>query len=609
MFKFEPLVAMPEKTRIYERLKKNKTAKTFLEWASHITIESKDKGVMYFNPNTWFYSQWLVVDALFRDETHELVVLKPRQMGITTIINAFDLFYAFYHKHLLGALVAADYKIAAEMRTRISAMYRVLPHRFKQQKDKDNAFMFSFKNGSKLKYLYPTTRSTETSKMGRSGSTNYAHLTEVAYFSNLEEYNSFVSTLSQEYPYRKYIYESTANGFNHFYDMYQTAEESPSQTAIFLGWWTKETYQTRNKKDLQLYGYAPSSEEQDRINEVKKRYGWEISIYQLAWYRKEFKEKIVSQSSLTKEDYMLQEFPWLPEDAFRVSGKNFFKSKEIAENLEMVAKHTPKRYQPYLAITPEEMKFEPYKYGTISVWEEYQEGNTYVVGIDSSYGASEERDNSVFTIYKCYQDKAYQVVEFADNRLNIYQFAWLAMIFTGMYRANYILEVNGVGQAILQEIRQLRALIMRNPDKYSNTPLGDYVNMIKSEYVFKRIDSLYGGAAWHWVSTTEQKEYMLYQFQALWESKEIIIMSKALLEEMMHVVQNQNGINARAGKHDDRVMASGMAIEFWYKHFVRRLPTEENFLASKNKQTQKTSEEKQFADYLNRRWFGASNHR
>ena len=459
---FNPERPSPVKSRIWEKLQKIPLALAFLNWAQYLRINSKDLGIVPFTPNIWFDCQWMFLEAIFCNQGIEwFIFLKGRQQGISTITLAFDLFMAFKNKDLQAALVCADYKVAGEMREALETMYDNLPISAKYQKRRSNADYISFSNKSRLKYLFTTSKASKKGNMGRSGATNYGHFTEVAFFNNVEDFNAFTATLSHEYPNRKYIFESTANGYNHFYDMVEVAKESNTQMFVFLGWWSKETYRLDDPEELKKYGYGPVKWEQENIDLVKKLYGVELSINQIAWWRKKLREEMNDRGGMSQEDMCLQEYPYTEYDAFRLSGKRFFQSSTL-NKLQVGIPEPIRCIEPIFNTKPEDTKLVEHVAGKIKIWEEYEPGATYLLAADPAYGSSSESDNAVITIYKAFKDRLVQVVEYAHNETDTFHFTWMLLSLAGMYSACQIIEMNGPGRVVLQTIDMFKRWITDN---------------------------------------------------------------------------------------------------------------------------------------------------
>ena len=79
--------------------------KQFYKFCSQLRIESKEKGLVPLDP--LLGTQTYVMDEIAKgleDGVHFFVILKGRQLGITTISLALDLYWHFLHQGLQGTL-------------------------------------------------------------------------------------------------------------------------------------------------------------------------------------------------------------------------------------------------------------------------------------------------------------------------------------------------------------------------------------------------------------------------------------------------------------------------------------------------------------------------
>ncbi len=557
-----------EKEAIFKSL--DKKALKFLSWCLHLKILTKDKGLVTFDPNTWYYTQWLLLTVMFQKEK-TAVILKSRQAGATTIFSALDLYYAFQHRDLQGAVISGDYKMLKKTRaiilniynhTRLDAKYLTLYN--------NNEFL-RFTNGSVLNFLAPSTKRNSQGSMDRGGATNYLHATEVAFFANMEDYNAFAPTLSDEYPDRMYIYESTANGYNHFYDMWRTAKNSPFQKALFLGWWQKDTYSLKGD-EYSFFGGNPQGWEIEAVNAVKETYGYEISNQQLAWWRKQLAEKTISSYGLSKMDTMLQEYPFTESDAFRFSGSKFFTSDMMKNKdaFEPIRRESVIFYQ-----EPSDTIIKETPNGKLAIYEDYVAGARYVLGADPAYSSSPNSDNAVISIYKCYKDKLIQVAEFADCLIDMSHFTWLLLSLCGRYNAYAIIEVSGGGEAVLQFIDLYKKWITEHDTQ--KTTIFQYAKRLR-EFTYRRHDSYSFGLLRQWKTTQSTKEPLMSVLQSFVNNNTIEIKSKELFDELNWVTREGAYIGAIKGKHDDRVIGTALCAMAWNEYIRMRCKTEKEFL-------------------------------
>lgn len=549
----------------------------FLKYSKHIVIISKDKGFLHLSKGNWYGSQKYLIYKMWEavkenDECRTFVILKGRQMGITTILLGLDLFYAYTVRGARLAIMMNDYINANLARKAIISDYHMnIPPKQRKADLATNTRDFTrFDNFSEIHYLYTSDRSNKKGTVGRSRGFNYIHASEVAYFKNMEDLFAVRASLSNSHPYRMFIYESTANGYNDFYDMWETAKKSPVQKAIFLGWWLKEDYRVDPNKEptaYKFYSYSPSSEEAAWIRQVKKLYGVEISMAQLAWWRKQLAEQYMND-----ENFCLQEFPFTEYQAFQLSGMRFFNTNIINTQLDHVKEAKPERYRIYYSrdfIIEKDSSA-----ANLTIFEKPEQGGTYVVGVDPTMGANMDSDNAVIQVFRCYKDRIEQVAEFADNQVDPQALARYVLLLASIYNsAMVILEVTGVGHSTLAEIDKLKREGWVPEVKNLPEELREVfnTNIRKSrEYLYSRQDALRKSFVRHWKTTAETKVSLLGAFRGALTEGKIILRSKELVEEMTRVVKDGSVIEAQSGWHDDRVIAAALCWEC-YDKFLRRI--------------------------------------
>jgi len=430
-----------------------------------------------------------------------------------------------------------------------------------------------FANNSIIHFLYTSKRITGQGKTGRGRGYNYLHATEVAFFNSWEDFDAIQASLSEIHPHRFYIYESTANGYNEFYDLYETAKNSPAMKAIFIGWWTKETYKLlKDSKIYKHYSYPPSKEEKEWIKAVKSLYNYEINMEQLAWWRYQLWDKYRGNKI-----FALQELPFFEDQAFQLSGSRFFDSvviKKLEDQLRNEIKDRKIQQRNFrLSYDGTEFVFQevPEEKANLKIWEFPDAINVYVMGADPTMGANPDSDNAVLSIWRCEEDKVYQVAEFVDNQVPPQVFARFILLLGGLYNGAFVnLEVSGPGQSTLKELDYLRAhgWLPENIvfDEETKEYLQTNIRYIK-DYLYFRADSFRKSFLRHWKMTPETKVDLFQVFRGTLAENKIIIRSKELLKEMAKIVKNGSVIEAEGNMHDDRVIAAALAIE----HYVRFL--------------------------------------
>ena len=208
---------------------------------------------------------------------------------------------------------------------------------------------------------------------------------------------------------------------------------------------------------------------------------------------------------------------------------------------------------------------------TLRVWEEPVDNGYYVLGADPAYGSSDWADRFCIQVFRCYADGIDQVAEFCTSELNTYQFAWVIAHLAGAYRNSTLnLEVNGPGQAVINELRNLKrqAISMNSSEGRSlMNVLGSMQN-----YIWRKNDTLGGPSnSIGWMTTTQSKERMLSYFKDYFERGLMKLKSMDLIEEMKSVVRDNGTIAAFGRGKDDRVIASALAAAAYAEQVQPRL--------------------------------------
>lgn len=555
---------------------KSKWRPMLLRFISHLTIDSKETGV---GPLVLYSSQKLALEQIcegMTDDVRAFVMLKARQMGISTLLLAIDLFWVTMFPGTQGALVVDDDGNRDQFRNIIVRYIESLPAGWRPKIKRHNRYALVLANGSVLHYLVAGTK--KKGSFGQGRGLNFVHATELSRYGDAEAWASFVSALAEQHPNRLFVYESTARGYNLFADIWEEAVDSTEKRAIFLSWWTKETYRIKrsSRQYKALMEADLTDEEKEKIALVKEQYGVEIDDEQVAWYRAKSKELMSGEMGFVE-----QEFPWTAEDAFQLTGRTFFPRKQLNLLLNR-ARELPFRGYRYSMAEHFDMTqtfleintVKTVKEAALRVWEEPSPFGTYSVGADPAYGSALEnnnwRDLFAINVIRCYADRVVQVAEYAANDLAPHQFAWTIAHLCGWYRnTRLVLEMNGPGGAVLQELKHVqnelrqghRAQIAR--EKGINNILGSM-----SHYLYHRQDSLGSGYALHFMSTQDAKAQMFMRFKDAMLQNRIDARSVPMLTEMGKVVSDSGTVGAEGRGKDDRTFSFALGYR-GYDDWIR----------------------------------------
>ena len=473
----------------------------FLEFISYLTIDSKETGIsplVLYGSQTRFLDE--VCEGLDRGVRH-FVCLKARQLGISTVSLAIDLFWILVHDGLQGALITDTDENRIKFRILLERYLESLPLGMRSGIVRHNKTNLVLKNGSVLDYVVAGGRKTGGG-LGRSRAWNFLHATECSGWGSEAGYASMIAALAQQHPDRLYIFESTARGYNLFWDIWQEAQKDTlTQKAFFIGWWSNENYAFKetSREYKHYWDGKPDDGEAMLMKEVREQYAVTIKPEQLAWHR------WMRTAKISADDLMAQEYPWTEEQAFVMTGKNFFPNSRLNEDIRWVHENKLlfKGYayhmgENFLATTVEPVLRSGL--ADLRVWEEPVANAFYVMGVDPAYGRADYQDNHCVQIYRCYADCLVQVAEYASVNPETYQLAWVMAHLAGCFRNIWInIEVNGPGPAAMRELKHLRELMDQGQlqqaaaDRKLENVLGNL-----RWYLYHRPDSLGAGYAYGW---------------------------------------------------------------------------------------------------------------
>lgn len=530
-------------------------------------VQTKDFGLQPFR---LLGTQRYMLDELCRglDEGKtSFIFLKARQLGASTFFLMLDLFWAFNYSGLAGAIATHTDQSREKFRADIETFFHHLPESHVIKKHAHNRLMLVLKNGSQFVYLVAGVKTKATAGLGRSGAYNFCHMSEVAFWGEEGDVSELETTMSQHYPHRLQIIESTANGFNFYHDMCEEAKQSKVIHFVFVGWWRNELY-AFDRRDPRYAIYMPDEKlnvlERKRVRLVKERYDFDIKLEQIAWYRWQLESK-----QRDDQQTMDQNFPWVEEDAFVATGAKFFLAEGLTDAMR-AARRVP--YMPFKYRLGEDWTETALVDATkirgredLRVWELCDPAGRYVIGCDPAFGSSDTADRTTIHVARCFADRLIQIAEFASASTLTYQCAWVLCHLAGYYRHVMVnLEISGPGATVFQEMIHLQRSASRakNVEGQAQTDLRDIFGSTQ-HYLYKRVDSMRGDLAYQWRTTHENKHSMMCSYRDSFQLGRFIVNSTECLEEMRTIVYDEGSVYAEAKRKDDRVIAAALAHEAW----------------------------------------------
>lgn len=289
---------------------------------SQLTIQTKDLTLekLDLSSNSEFaWAQSLFVDEVERQYNSgkpvRIIVLKARQIGISTITEAILFLWLFIHQGANALLLANKQETAEEIFGKTKLYWETWPHRL----------YYSLRYASKRHMQWIETRSalraspSKNLDVGRGMTFHAVHATECAFYPDAR---TLMTGLHQTLPFRHgtiEVLESTANGSGDWWhEQWLKAENRESAyVPLFFPWYKHSEYQqyTTICTDLEL---TPSE------RAIKKRFG--LTYEQIQWRR-----WAVINLTESDEQKFMQEYPATPEEAFIATGQPIFPHDRLSE--------------------------------------------------------------------------------------------------------------------------------------------------------------------------------------------------------------------------------------------------------------------------------------
>lgn len=569
----------------WSREKRERVERDFYAFLNRCYVNTKDYGLICIGERLYMgqrYAITQIFDALEAD-VHDIYILKSRQLGISTIFRCLTVFLIGIHNGVKGMIVFDTAENKNQAREELEAIIDGLPRtlRFPTVKKSNREGLTLMSNSQVLFKSAGVKKSKGSGTLGRSVGLSIAHCSEMCSWDNDEGLQAFKESLSDINPDRLYLWESTARGFNRWYEMWMEARKDPLHCkCIFLGWWAKDTQRIeRSHPDFDVYGStAPTEKEAEKIRIVRDRYGVDIEVEQLAWIRRKMDPTALADGDTDPEfegsTTKVQEQPWIEEEAFQQTGSIFFSAEKLSE---ITHRDVNPKFNAYFYSVGQEFvntqvhKAPTAKMSELKVWEEPHPEGYYVIGCDPAFGENEHNDRSSIQICRCYADGLDQVAEYASPLVRTEQLAWVIASLMGWYGAGpnaqvkYALELNGPGTAVFTELRSLKHQIESRSymeAAFQEKGLKDVFRNVRT-YLYTRADALQGGLSLHIKTTAALKVTFMERLRDNVVSGKFRVRSMDLVDEMRTIARDGDTIKAPGSMKDDRVLAAAFAVHCW----------------------------------------------
>lgn len=256
-------------------------------------------------------------EQLYNDVWYCNIILKARQLGISTFICLLFLDRCLFNPNLSAGIIAHTKDDAEALFRRVKIAYDSLPQVFKDlvPADTDTAQMIKFSNGSNIR----------VGTSLRSSTFQYLHISEFGkicakYPDKAQEI--ITGSLNTVAPGQYIFIESTAEGRDgYFYEMCKRAQadkESKKKLSKldyrfhFFPWYKEPAYR--------IGSCFPVTDEMQEYFDHLKVTGVELDDEQRNWY--------IGKETTQKDD-MRREYPSTPEESWEVSNEGLYYCKQM----------------------------------------------------------------------------------------------------------------------------------------------------------------------------------------------------------------------------------------------------------------------------------------
>lgn len=459
-----------------------------------------------------------------------LLVLKGRQQGFTTLVTAYQLACCILNRNFQGYTLAdKSDNSEAIFQNKAKFPYGQLPEVLKPTEKFNNRKQLLFE---KINSSWAV--DTATKDVGRSRTVNFFHGSECAFWK--DGIAPIQGALGEAFTKNCIkIYESTANGFNDYEQMWTSGKH----INCFYEWWRTPEYRVAfHNEDMKA---AFLQDIDTKPGWIWERIKWlrdckHLDPEQLYWYWNKYDKYL-------NKDLLKQEYPCTPQEAFLLSGKNVFATAIIMARLEQLKKPMKVGYfqYDYDGLRIKNIKWVNDREGYIRI---YQVPNVpqitkYCIGGDTAGEGSDYFTGHVLDA------RTGDQVAVLRHQFDSDQYTKQMYCLGMYYKAALIgIEANFDSYPIMELQR------LNYPNQYVRVAQDTYTGKTEKRFGFK-------------TTSLTRPTIISGLIEVVREHCETIN-DRDTLEELLTITKNEKGrIEAPQGGHDDMMM--GLAIA----HYIR----------------------------------------
>ena len=464
-------------------------------------------------------------------------LLKSRQVGGSVLAMAFAIWVSVTQPNSTCLLMSYSMDSASGIFEKLKQMYFSIPDVIRPKLTNNSKRELRLENGSRI-----ITATCGNNDVARGLTLKFAHLSEVGFMK--ETLPKQLLAIEQALvPNGKIILESTANGYNHYADLWQKSNGGENMySPYFANWYDNKTmfaddyinavemWKARNDGNM-LEVADLSNEELDLMDKG-------ATIEQLMWRRLKIANNGGGEGGLNS---FYQEFPATDTQAFVSTGNSVFPSEMIEERLRYLPQHLNRD-----KLNDLNSVLKLHLNRSLFIWEKPNLDSRFFIGVDAAEGIGGD-----YSVIEIFNQDAIQVAEFRNNKIAPHLFSEVVYLLAKYYNNSFlVIEKASAGHTVLSKLRydyKYRNMYMHKEYDVRGKPK-------------KRIG---------YVTNSKTKPLMINGFREKFEEGQIVINSKILLEEMKVFKIDGAKMGAIAGRHDDTVMATAMALTgmdtgIWY---------------------------------------------
>lgn len=461
-----------------------------------------------------------------------LFILKARQTGITTYIQALTFAIVSQRDNVNALDIADDMDGSNHIFEMCKLFQEKIPSHLRTPTKKSNEKKIEFdKIHSQI-----MVGTADDKEAGRGFTYRIVHLSEYAFFKNPSMLMLGLSQSVPTLPRTIMIKETTANGFNFAKEEWdQIAEGNSDTVGIFIPWYWDDDYQMKHEGEFIVADTTMGviTEDEFLLIDRMEKDGVDNITERLAWRRWCIRNNCGNGSDKSRVDNFKQEYPSIPEEAFKASGSCYFDQNRLVGQLHNLKKPL---FNADIVYVDYRTELRQSTEGVFRFYEVPQRGVHYVVGGDASSGGGADFS----TLVGRRKDNNKIVVTY-KAKIDPDELAYKAMLLgTHLNNATVAIENDKFGFAANQKLRTIykNIYVQRSVANINNKPIEKF----------------------GWDTNAVTRPMMLSQMQQEIRQDALTLNDERLIRECLVFVVKENGkAEAETGENDDFVIACAIS--------------------------------------------------